>query len=212
MFVRFSVVVESTGVLVSPWCHHITSTGPDPRCQHTFTSSCRLQDKCSLLQVDCADTEQSEGSVELLECLVDKATINAVPLAIEGPEGTGGSGCSAEVATAAEALRAAALGKASRSKPGTSEAQQAGGAEASGGRPVQPDTASSDATTPASTALIECSVCHRKPGDPDAPATLMLCGGCKGARYCSIACQRKDWKLGHKGLCNLIQKSCPKQP
>jgi hypothetical protein len=49
-------------------------------------------------------------------------------------------------------------------------------------------------------------VCRRKPGDPGAPATLKLCGGCQGVRYCSSECQRKDWKMGHKAVCQQHQK------
>jgi hypothetical protein len=110
-----------------------------------------------------------------------------VPLVI--PEGTGGSGCSAEVAAKAEALRAA-LGRSS--KP-ASAGQAAAGSTQSG--------------TGANPALVECAVCHRKPGDPGVPATLKLCGGCRTARYCSSECQRKDWTMGHKGLCKTFSDS-----
>ena len=31
---------------------------------------------------------------------------------------------------------------------------------------------------------------------------LLLCGGCKFARYCGPTCQRSHWKAGHKHLCS----------
>jgi hypothetical protein len=107
-----------------------------------------------------------------------------VPLVI--PEGTGGSGCSAEVAAKAEALHAALY----RSSKSASAGKAAGGGTQS--------------STDANSALVECAVCHRKPGDPGVPATLKLCGGCHAARYCSTECQRKDWKMGHKEFCKVI--------
>jgi hypothetical protein len=111
-----------------------------------------------------------------------------VPLVI--PEGTGGSGCSAEVAATAEALRAD-LYRSSGSTDGGNVA--AGGGTQSG--------------TDANPALVECAVCHRKPGDPGVPATLKLCGGCRTTRYCSTECQRKDWKMGHKEVCKSLTRS-----
>jgi hypothetical protein len=104
------------------------------------------------------------------------------PLVI--PEGTGGNGCSAEVAAKAEALRAALY--------------KTGAGMGSAGKAARGGTQSS---TDANAALVECAVCHRRPGDPGVPATLKLCGGCLSARYCSAQCQRKDWKMGHKEVC-----------
>jgi hypothetical protein len=124
-----------------------------------------------------------------------------VPLVI--PEGTGGSGCSAEVAGKADALRAAAMSKASSSKAGTSEAQQVGGTVGGGAR----SDGGRGTSEPANPALVECAVCHRKPGDPGVPATLKLCGGCQVTRYCSTECQRKDWKMGHKSVCQSYQQA-----
>jgi hypothetical protein len=111
-----------------------------------------------------------------------------VPLVI--PEGTGGSGCSAEVAAKAEALHAALY---SGSEAASGEGKAAGGGTQS--------------STGANPALVECAVCHRKPGDPGVPATLKLCGGCKVTRYCSTECQRKDWKMGHKEFCKSFSRS-----
>jgi hypothetical protein len=115
-----------------------------------------------------------------------------VPLVI--PEGTGGSGCSAEVAAKAEALHAA-LHKSSESA--TAGKGCAGNVAARG---------STQSSTDANTALVECAVCHRRPGDPGVPATLKLCGGCHYVRYCSADCQRKDWKMGHKVICQSLHK------
>jgi hypothetical protein len=106
-----------------------------------------------------------------------------VPLVI--PEGTGGSGCSAEVAAKAAALRAALY----------RSSEKAGAGKAAGG--------STHSSADANPALVECAVCRRKPGDPGVPATLKLCGGCHTTRYCSAECQRKDWKMGHKEVCKV---------
>jgi hypothetical protein len=101
---------------------------------------------------------------------------------LTSPEGTGGGGCTAEVAATAEALR-----QARASRPNAADtaraAMQATGLGAT------------------SAALVECAVCHRRPGDPGVPATLKLCGRCHRIRYCSAECQKQDWKLGHKLLC-----------
>jgi hypothetical protein len=155
-----------------------------------------VQDKCVLTQINRAAEQGRKAAVKLVECRVDKVAKSPPPL--KAPEGTGGIGCSAEVAAKAEALRAAAVSKASSSRPGTSEAQQTYGADASGG---------SDAAAPANSALVECAVCHRKPGDPGVPATLKLCGGCRITRYCSAECQRKDWKMGHKAVCQSTREA-----
>jgi hypothetical protein len=86
------------------------------------------------------------------------------PVHLKVPEGTGGSRCSAEVAAKAEALHDAAVSKASSSRPGTSEAQQTYGADASGGMPPEPSNACPDAAAPANSALVDCAVCHRSQG------------------------------------------------
>jgi hypothetical protein len=193
-----------------------------------------MQNKCSIFQVVVAWAVQMGGnaSIKFGLCTVHKGVRRLkyephadirivrctncngckeckqlVPLVI--PQGTGGSGCSAEVAAQAEALLVAAL-----SKPGTAGAQQVGGTGAGGsndgGRGTSdPSSSGSAATAPANSALVECAVCHRKPGDPGVPATLKLCSGCKVTRYCSAECQRKDWKMGHKAVCQALTKSKP---
>ena len=45
-----------------------------------------------------------------------------------------------------------------------------------------------------------CAYCE-KTGDG-----FKACGGCKGPRYCSVACQKEDWPE-HKGPCGCISRS-----
>jgi hypothetical protein len=143
-----------------------------------------------------------------------------VPLII--PEGTGGSGCSAEVASKAETQRcvaantatAARFSAAGQQQGSQSGQQQTGGAHAAGGASHETgsSTAGLNVSAPANPALVECSVCHRKPGDPGVPPTLKLCGRCKKARYCSAECQEKDWKLGHQVICQSWAKTREANP
>ena len=47
-----------------------------------------------------------------------------------------------------------------------------------------------------------CSYCKRSKGAYDAKELdLKACGGCKLIRYCSVSCQKKDWKF-HKSSCS----------
>lgn len=48
----------------------------------------------------------------------------------------------------------------------------------------------------------ECSGCgvHRD------ETTLRACGGCGCVRYCSTACQKKDWQQEHKKVCRSMRK------
>lgn len=41
----------------------------------------------------------------------------------------------------------------------------------------------------------------------DIAGSLLRCGGCKVAEYCSKDCQRADWKQNHKELCMLLKHS-----
>jgi hypothetical protein len=129
-----------------------------------------------------------------------------VPLMI--PEGTGGSGCSAEVAEKAQFLENATA-QAVTGFGGT----QGQGQEQQGraGSVSVPSKASNTDHSGYSTGTpnndpVECAVCHSKPGDFGVPATLKLCGACLQVRYCSAECQRKDWKLGHKAVCQELSK------
>jgi len=44
-----------------------------------------------------------------------------------------------------------------------------------------------------------CNVCSARKSSDGKP--LQKCAGCKVALYCSSACQKKDWKKGHKQSC-----------
>jgi hypothetical protein len=180
-------------------------------------TKCCLQDHCSLFQVPrpwCTIGE-ARSSISFAHCSshwgVIKACCPEHPITVSGcttcsgckdcrqplplviPEGEGGSGCSAEVAAVAEALHAAVVSKATS----TQFEGGAGGSSTPRDGTGTPDTS----PPPSNPSLVECAVCHRRPGDPGVPATLKLCGGCRVTRYCSTECQRKDWKLGHKGVC-----------
>jgi hypothetical protein len=116
------------------------------------------------------------------------------------------------VAAKAEALRQSAASKASASRSSAAGTQQEIGSGRSGGGASQATGAGSaayEAGAPSNPALTECAVCRRKPGDPGVPATLKLCGGCQAVRYCSTECQRQDWKLGHKAMCQQLHRSKP---
>jgi hypothetical protein len=194
-----------------------------------FGIAAYLQDNCSLFQLQQPGSSGSGARLILIRCVGHqgvmqlarqsgpKQNINflrctncrgckecsqPVPLVIT--EGTGGSGCPAEVAAKAEALHAEVL----LSKK---QKQQAAGTAGSSSRASEPAPPTSDNSNPV---LVECGVCHRKPGDPGVPATLKLCGRCQQVRYCSTECQRKDWKLGHKILCQFwfSRKEARQQP
>ena len=46
-----------------------------------------------------------------------------------------------------------------------------------------------------------CAVCGRT-AEAVSLAALLMCGRCRGVAYCSAACQRADWKAGHKAACS----------
>jgi hypothetical protein len=124
-----------------------------------------------------------EGSLKFVNCFSEKMALTSTP-----PKAPEGRGCSAEVAAKAEALHAV-LYKSEAATASTGSADKAAGG-----------------STDANPAAVECAVCRRKPGDPGVPATLKLCSGCQDVRYCSTECQKKDWKMGHKAVCQLYQK------
>jgi hypothetical protein len=195
-----------------------------------------VQDKCSLMQVQTPAEDTGghisfercvghRGMMKLLttpplsikarkctNCSGCKDCKQPVPLII--PETIGGRGCKAAVEARAEALRQLAVDEAnaSHSNAGGTEHDNQGnwqpGNAAAGGsnQETRVNTPESAVLASSNPALVECAVCHRKPGDPGVPATLKLCGGCQQVRYCSAECQRKDWKLGHKAMCERISK------
>jgi hypothetical protein len=42
-------------------------------------------------------------------------------------------------------------------------------------------------------------------GISEAEVKIQSCAGCRGARYCSAACQRAHWNAGHKEVCKAAQ-------
>jgi hypothetical protein len=193
-----------------------------------------MQEKCALLQLQTC-VGGTGAKISLIKCTghkgmdplmtIPRLSIKAakctncsgcqecrqpVPLVI--PEGTGGSGCPTEVAAKAEALQPAGA-QATSDQHGHGPQQQGSSAEAAGqADPGLSGSASgSQARSDPGAALVECAVCHRRPGEPGVPATLKLCGGCKMARYCSTECQSKDWKMGHKELCQAWAKAVAMQ-
>jgi hypothetical protein len=42
-------------------------------------------------------------------------------------------------------------------------------------------------------------------GVSEADVKTQVCGGCRGVRYCSAACQKAHWKAGHKEVCKAAQ-------
>jgi len=58
-------------------------------------------------------------------------------------------------------------------------------------------------------------VCHSKNCNTDEHQNtprFKICSGCKKASYCSVECQREDWKARHKTFCKLNQgQEVPKE-
>lgn len=50
----------------------------------------------------------------------------------------------------------------------------------------------------------KCNSC-KEPSQPDGTSTLLSCGACKKVKYCSTACQKKDWKQ-HTIICKFYAK------
>ncbi|GBG92312.1 hypothetical protein CBR_g55081 [Chara braunii] len=47
--------------------------------------------------------------------------------------------------------------------------------------------------------VVCCNVCGMGDGTV---SKLHVCGGCRRVRYCGKECQKTDWQMGHKNLCN----------
>jgi hypothetical protein len=103
-------------------------------------ADCCLQDKCSLFQLPVPWRSDGRSAISFVQCTSHTRVLQPVsaphqriqvrrcttcsgcnecrqPLPLVIPEGTGGSGCSAEVATVAETLRAAVISKGSSIQP-----------------------------------------------------------------------------------------------
>jgi HECT-like Ubiquitin-conjugating enzyme (E2)-binding/MYND finger len=46
-----------------------------------------------------------------------------------------------------------------------------------------------------------CNGCQRLEQQPNG-RPLLKCGSCHAVRYCSVSCQRQDWKSGHRQVCH----------
>jgi hypothetical protein len=42
-------------------------------------------------------------------------------------------------------------------------------------------------------------------GPSEGEMKMQACAACRGARYCSAACQRAHWSAGHKEVCKAVQ-------
>ncbi len=51
--------------------------------------------------------------------------------------------------------------------------------------------------------LLACELCRRL--EPE-PKQFKVCGRCKAARYCSLECQRRDWKNTHALWCGRTER------
>jgi hypothetical protein len=47
-------------------------------------------------------------------------------------------------------------------------------------------------------------------GVSEADVKTQVCAGCRGARYCSAACQKAHWRAGHKEVCKAVQAAAAK--
>jgi len=72
--------------------------------------------------------------------------------------------------------------------------------------PVSRDSSASptNTTEPSHPKQDCCNVCSARKSSDGKP--LQKCAGCKVTLYCSSACQKKDWKKGHKQLCSQLKE------
>jgi hypothetical protein len=47
-----------------------------------------------------------------------------------------------------------------------------------------------------------CGFCRARTGKDGRP--LLFCSRCHAVRYCDVACQRQDWRQGHRNNCNRV--------
>lgn len=52
--------------------------------------------------------------------------------------------------------------------------------------------------------MSHCSCCGQVASED---VILMKCSACKAVVYCTLECQKKDWKAGHKQRCHMLRKS-----
>ncbi|KAI4710068.1 hypothetical protein J4E89_005300 [Alternaria sp. Ai002NY15] len=78
---------------------------------------------------------------------------------------------------------------------------------------IFPSPVSRDSTAPGLPANINepshpkqdcCNVCSARKSSDGKP--LQKCAGCKVTLYCSSACQKKNWKKGHKQMCSQLKE------
>lgn len=50
-------------------------------------------------------------------------------------------------------------------------------------------------------------LCHACAKPEARGSKLLRCGACGVSSYCSAACQKADWKAGHKGACKALGES-----
>jgi hypothetical protein len=79
--------------------------------------------------------------------------------------------------------------------------QQAGAARATAG-PSSSSAAAQQAGRQAGAVPAACAACHAL---PPAGRKFQVCAGCRAVRYCSPACQKAAWRLGHKAACRAAQ-------
>ena len=72
-----------------------------------------------------------------------------------------------------------------------------GGAHFMGGNMTPAPISGGDEDGPLTFTFEKCSICLKKPEEGQ---KFKKCSRCKGPRYCSVACQRKDWGV-HKRDC-----------
>jgi hypothetical protein len=51
-----------------------------------------------------------------------------------------------------------------------------------------------------------CARCLRVARAHNTQVKLLRCGQCGLTYYCSAACQKADWKIGHKAVCKSLQE------